>query len=143
VPTPVIPEASIRGRYASGEFAAIVAGASVNLGFTHFRGVPGTSSERRQVRLREFEIPAAGGFYLTQDCPQLRQLYRVGEHLDTWSTAPDLIDKIRYYLDKPQLRAAIAARGQDYARTHHTWAARFRDLLADLSMIAPATALSA
>ena len=133
-----LPAAAIQGRYAQPDFPAIVEGAAVNLGFTHFKGIPGTADERRQVRLREFEVPMAGGFYLTQDCPQLRGLYKIGEHLETWASVEDLSEKIRYYLARPDARAAIAARGRAHAVKFHTWAERFRGLLRELSITPPA-----
>jgi hypothetical protein len=133
-----LPVDAIKGRYAQPDFPAIVEGAAVNIGFTHFRGIPGTSGERRQVRLREFEVPMAGGFYLTQDCPQLRDLYNVGEHLETWTSVEDLSEKIRYYLARPEARAAIAARGRAHALKFHTWSERFRGLLRELSITPPA-----
>jgi spore maturation protein CgeB len=133
-----LPVAAIQGRYAQPDFPAIVEGAAVNIGFTHFKGIPGTTDERRQVRLREFEVPMGGGFYLTQDCPQLRGLYKVGEHLETWANVEDLSEKIRYYLARPEARAAIAARGRAHALTFHTWAERFRGLLRELSITPPA-----
>lgn len=139
-PPPAIPVEAIRGRYEQQHFPAIVAGAAVNVGFTHFRGTPGTPRERRQVRLREFEIPMAGGFYLTQDCAQLRGLYKVGTHLETWATPDDLAEKIRHYLERPDARAAIARSGRAHAMKCHTWAERFRGLLAELSMAPPASA---
>jgi spore maturation protein CgeB len=137
---PAIPAEALLGRYEQRDFPAIVAGAAVNLGFTHFRGAPGTRGERRQVRLREFEIPMAGGFYLTQDCAQLRALYNVGEHLETWSTPGDLSEKIRHYLDRPDARTAIARSGRAHALRCHTWSERFRGLLAELSITPPARA---
>ena len=132
-----IPASAVQGRYAQHDFDAIVAGAAVNIGFTHFRGTPGTPDERRQVRLREFEIPMAGGFYLTQDCVQLNSLYKTGHHLETWSSQSDLSEKLRYYLDRPDARESIAQRGQAHALRFHTWAERFRALLEDLSIPSP------
>jgi spore maturation protein CgeB len=132
-----IPSAAILGRYAQPDFSAIVEGAAVNIGFTHFRGVPGTPGERRQVRLREFEVPMSGGFYLTQDCPQLRELYKVGDHLETWSAPGDLSEKLRYYMARPEARSTIAGRGRAHALKHHTWSERFRGLLEDLSISPP------
>jgi hypothetical protein len=131
------PPGLIRGRYNAEDFCSLVRGGAINLGFTHFMGEPGTSAERRQVRLREFEIPMAGGFYLTQDCPQLRSLYDVGEHLDTWNTVDELLEKTRYYLAHPVERERLAIAGERHARGHHTWEARFRSLLQRLGMSAP------
>lgn len=132
-----IPTDCIYGSYADADFIPLVQDAAINLGFTHFRGTPGTPAERRQVRLREFEIPMVGGFYLTQDCPQLRELFGVGEHVVTWNHLPDLRDKIRYYLDHPVERQQITQAAQAYCLRHHTWANRFHDLLQELKLPQP------
>ena len=132
-----IPIDCIQGSYADADFISLVQGAAINLGFTHFQGIPGTPAERRQVRLREFEIPLAGGFYLTQDCTQLRELFGVGEHIVTWNDLPELQDKIRYYLDHPAQRQQIIQKTQAYCLRHHTWANRFRSLLQELNLPQP------
>lgn len=127
----------IKGPYANGDFIPLVQGAGVNLGFTHFQGAPGTPVERRQVRLREFEIPMVGGFYLTQDCTQLRELFRIGEHVETWQSMYELKDKIRYYLNHPGEAQQIARAGQAHCLQEHTWANRFRGLLRELNIDPP------
>ena len=125
---------TIAGPYAQSQFGALVRGAAINLGFTHFKGVPGTRGERRQIRLRDFEIPMAGGFYLAQDCEQLRELFTPGEHVATWNDAADLIEKSRHYLARPEERRRMAAAAREHCLRRHTWSARFSGLLADLGL---------
>ena len=137
-----IPREYIKGSYAESDFIPLLQGAAINLGFTHFQGQPGTNSEKRQVRLREFEIPMAGGFYLTQDCEELHALYKVGEQIAVWQDESDLIDKIRYYLNHPAEREKIARAGQTHCLAHHTWANRFRSLLQDLNLSLPNTTVA-
>lgn len=137
VVTTDIPTNCIRGSYANNDFIPLVQGAAINLGFTHFQGTPGTSAERRQVRLREFEIPMGGGFYLTQDCVQLRELFQVEEQVVAWNDLPDLQDKIRYYLDHPAERQKITKSAQEHCLQHHTWVNRFRHLLQELNLPQP------
>lgn len=127
----------IQGRYSDSDFASLVRGAAINLGFTHFRGRTGSRHERRQTRLRDFEIPMSGGFYLAQSCEEMEELYRPGEHLVTWNDEADLLEKIRYYAARPEERCAIARSGQRYALEHHTWANRFTGLLRELGMPLP------
>lgn len=127
----------IRGAYAGEEFAPLVRCCAINLGFTHFQGRPGTRFERRQVRLREFEIPLAGGFYLTQDCPQLRELFRVGEQVEVWNDAAELKEKIDYFRARPDLRRSIARAGKEHCLRHHTWEHRFLALLRELKLAPP------
>lgn len=132
-----IPPGVLRGVYASEDFASLVRGAAINLGFTHFKGAPGTAAERRQVRLREFEIPMAGGFYLTQDCPQLRELFEVGCHIDTWDSTGELLEKCRHYLEHDDLRRRMALAARAHCLANHTWERRLAGLLADLGLTGP------
>ena len=131
-----IPAECIQGSYANSDFIPLLQGAAINLGFTHFLGTPGTSSERRQVRLREFEIPMSGGFYLTQDCSQLQELFAVGQ-VATWNNLPDLHEKIKYYLERPVERQRISQAAQIYSLQHHTWSNRFSKLLQELKLPQP------
>lgn len=135
-----VPPGIVRGRYAGRDFEKLVRGAAINLGFTHFKGRSGTLGEKRQVRLREFEIPMAGGFYLAQDCSQLRELYEPGRHLDVWDKVPDLSEKIRHHLSHPEERRQIAAAGREHALSHHTWEKRFQGLMQELKMSVPVQA---
>jgi hypothetical protein len=132
-----IPPETIRGQYRQEDLSKLVRGAAINLGFTHFLGRPGTLRERRQVRLREFEIPMAGGFLLTQDCAQLGSLYEIGQEIETWNDADELIEKAKHYLTLPYRRAEIAERGRQRALQSHTWEVRFRGLLRQLSLSPP------
>lgn len=132
-----IPVDNIKGSYSSAEAVSLVRGAAINLGFTHFMGAPGTTAERRQVRLREFEIPMAGGFYLTQDCAQLRELFQLDVDAFTWDDQNSLKEKICYYLEHFAERERIAAAVQNYCLKHHTWDVRFRALLHELNLPQP------
>ncbi len=134
-----IPASCIRGAYDLSDFIPLVRGSAINLGFTHFQGTPGTSLERRQVRLREFEISMQGGFYLTQFCPQLDDLFKVGEEMIVWDSLPDLYDKVHYYLNHPSDRQLIAQAARDRCLKDHTWAHRFSRLLQELSLPQPDT----
>lgn len=127
----------VMGPYPQGQFGALVRGAAVNLGFTHFKGVPGTRGEMRELRLRDFEIPMAGGFCLTQDCDQLRELFTPDANVAAWSDAGDLVEKARHYLGRPEERRHIAAAARAHCLAHHTWAHRFAGLLAELGLTPP------
>ena len=129
-----IPIDYIKGAYDQEDLIPLVQGASINLGFTHFRGIAGTNKELRQVRLREFEIPMSGGFYLTQQCQQLQELFPTEYQNISWDKLPDLLDKIDYYLKYPNQSKQVAQVTQDICLKQHTWEIRFRDLLKDLKI---------
>jgi len=129
-----IPIDYIKGAYDQEDLIPLVQGASINLGFTHFRGIAGTNKEQRQVRLREFEIPMSGGFYLTQQCQQLQELFPTEYQNISWDKLPDLLDKIDYYLKYPNQREQVTQIIQDLCLKQHTWEIRFRDLLKELKI---------
>ena len=60
------------------------------------------------VTLRHFEIAACGGFLLTEDTPQLRELFEVGREVAVYSDLADLKDKVAYYLEQPDERQHMA-----------------------------------
>jgi spore maturation protein CgeB len=124
----------VKGSYAREDFGQLVKGAAINLGFTHFLGTPNTASERRQIRLREFEIPMHGGFYLTQDCLELQELFGNGKYMATWDNLSDLKEKIFYYLNHPTERQNLTQATQTYCLQNHTWEMRFKGLLKDLNL---------
>lgn len=136
-PARALPPGVVMGKYPQDSFAALVRGAAINLGFTHFKGPAGTPGERRQVRLRDIEIPMAGGFYLAQDCAQLREILEEG-HVGMWNDQDELLEKCRYYLGHPEERRRMAAAAQDHCLKNHTWTQRFESLLAELGMPLPA-----
>ncbi len=130
----LLPTAVVIGVYREEDAGVLVRGASINLGFTQFHGSPGSKSEQRQVRLREFQIPMLGGFYLTQRCRELGEFYEEDVHIACWDSAAELSDKIGYYLQRPDARRRVAAEGQRHAMRRHTWASRFRALLEELGL---------
>jgi hypothetical protein len=126
----------IRGAYDMAEFPALVRGAAVNIGFTQMDADP-RREQPRQLRLRDFEIPACGGFYLAQSCPDLALYYDIGREIAVWDSAADVVDRIRYYLARPEERAAIAGAGRRRIEQNHTWLHRFSAIAEALGMALP------
>jgi hypothetical protein len=124
------------GRYETREFTALVRGAAINIGFTQM-DIASRREHPRQLRLRDFEIPAAGGFYLAQSCPELSLYYDIGGEIAVWKCAADLLDRIRYYLIRPEERQRIADAGRERALRNHTWLRRFADMAQALGMQLP------
>ncbi len=133
------PAGVVRRSYGTHEFSALVRGAAINIGFTQMDIDP-DREHPRQLRLRDFEIPAAGGFYLAQSCRELSLYYDIGGEIAVWDRAADLLDCIRYYLAQPEERERIARAGQQRALRNHTWLQRFADMAQALGMQLPAPA---
>ena len=133
------PSGVICGRYETDQFGSLVRGAAINVGFTQMDIDP-RREYPRQIRLRDFEIPAAGGFYLAQSCPELTLYYNIGHEIAVWDRLEDLLDRIRYYLARPHERASIADAGRRRVLHNHTWLHRFARMAAELGMRLPVQA---
>ncbi len=66
------------------------------------------------VSTRTFEIPACKGFMLHIDNAEVRTLFEAGREIDVFASEDELIDKITYYLARPELRRQMIERA--YAR---------------------------
>lgn len=133
------PAGILCGRYETHQFGALVRGAAINVGFTQMDIDP-DREHPRQLRLRDFEIPAVGGFYLAQSCPELSLYYDIGEEIAVWDRAADLVERIRHYLARPDERERIARAGRQRALRNHTWLHRFADMAEALGMCLPVEA---
>jgi spore maturation protein CgeB len=90
------------------------------------------SSGKLQCRLRDFEVPMAGGFYLVQETSDHRDYYKIGEEIETWSDIGELIDKLSYYSKHEKVAERIRDAGQRRAVGEHTWRHRFDRLFQKL-----------
>lgn len=76
------------------------------------------------LKLRDFDAPMAGALYITHRNRDLLKLFEEGREIECYETIAECIDKIKYYLAKPEKRSEIAAAGLSKAITSHTWDAR-------------------
>jgi len=110
------------------ELPVIFRSSRINLGFsdTGWHGneavVP---SKNLQCRLRDFEVPMAGGFYLVQEAPDHAEYFKPGEEIETWSEPEELIDKLSYYANNIAAAERIREAGRQRAMSSHTWRHRF------------------
>lgn len=95
-----------------------------------------TQLEKRiiQVRLRDFEIPMSGGFYITEHSEELTEFFRPGEEVITYTDLKDLVDKCRYYLAHEDERERIRVAAYQRAITEHTWQARLSRAFAEMGL---------
>jgi spore maturation protein CgeB len=78
-----------------------------------------------QVKARNFEIPMAGGFQLTNYVLGLERHFHIGRELITFGNLEECIWLIRYFLDCPEERMHIAKKSYFKARAEHTFHSRF------------------
>jgi spore maturation protein CgeB len=99
----------------------------INLGFSSC-GETHLSGERIvQVRLRDFEVPMAGGFYMVEYLEELEEFFDIGREIVCYEGPHDLADKIRYYLAHDAERERIRVAGHERCLRDHTWQKRLTD----------------
>ncbi|MAE72002.1 MAG: hypothetical protein CME06_16235 [Gemmatimonadetes bacterium] len=88
-------------------------------------------SIRDDVNMRVFEATASGRLLVTNDLSKNGQeeLLRDGEHLVTYGSVDEAIEKMRHYLANDAEREAIAAAGAEEVRRNHSYAERMGRLL--------------
>lgn len=82
----------------------------------------------RQIKGRVFEVPACGGFLLSQPAEDLGRYLEPGVDCATFETVDDLVEKVRYYLNNEDERRAVAQQGHARTLAEHTYAARFTQI---------------
>lgn len=118
---------SWQGRSAYGEEAVKIYAASEITLDIHF--LFGDTQPICNVTPRVFEVPACGGFLLTNACEQLERLYAVGAEMVCYRSLEELRRLTAYYLARPEERREIAARASRRARQEHTFKRRLEEML--------------
>lgn len=76
---------------------------------------------RKYTSNREWLTLGCGGFLLTNYCEGIEEVFRPGVHLDYFRSIDECLDKIGFYLARPELRARIARQGCELVRNHHSF----------------------
>lgn len=90
-----------------------------------------------QTKLRHFEVPGCGAFQLTNENPELAELFEPGKEIAFYRDNDDLCAKVEYYLTHERERLEIAARGYARAHNEHTLDKRVCSLFTQVSRIHP------
>jgi spore maturation protein CgeB len=120
-----LPENCVGGVLSDQGLVELYSRARINLGFATV-GETQEAARLTQVRLRDFEVPMSGGFYLAEHSDELADFFQPGVEIETWRSRGELLEKCRYYLAHEDERRAIAAAGRARALREHTWEHRFR-----------------
>lgn len=99
----------------------------VSLAFSEVQD-PLTGEIKRHIRLRDFEAPMSGAFYLVGYQEELAEYYQLEKQIVCYTHRDDLLDKVRYYLDHEEEAERIRQAGLARARRDRTWKNRFRKL---------------
>lgn len=100
----------------------------LNITRSHFYGA------ETGINLRIFEALAAGAFLLTDYCDEVAELFEIGVEIETFSSSAELQRKVRYYLENPEKRLAIARRGHERYLKEFTWQRRVETMIRSMAV---------
>lgn len=112
------------GRFVWGEEYAKVVGLSKV--FLAFDSRP---ELRKSMSARMYTAVGCGAFYLCRHVDGIEEVLAPDEEIVTFRTEDEMIDKIRYYLPKEDVRKKIAAAGQGRVLRDHTYEKRIGEML--------------
>ena len=84
------------------------------------------------ANLRDFEVPTAGSFLLTQSNDEIKSLFEDKKEIETFSNEWEMIDKAQFYMKHPSLLLKIAKAGHNRIKKDHLWEHRFNSLFTHL-----------
>jgi len=81
-----------------------------------------------QIKARNFEIPAFGGFQLTNYTSSLEDYFEIGNEVEIYTSIEDLLLQINYYLNNEEERKKIMVNGYNKAINEHTYLNRLNNV---------------
>lgn len=129
------PDLRYGGILSDDEVIRMYSRSRINLGFSTCGDTHKTANPIKQIRLRDFEVPASGGFYMVEYMEELEEFFHIGREIVCYRDKEDLLDKIRYYLAHDNERERIRLAGMERCRRDHTWQKRFTDAFITMGLI--------
>lgn len=123
-----IPPSNLHCFVSDEEMVSIFNQAKVNLGFAKVGNSHLEKEPIKQVRLRDFEVPMSGGFYLAEHSDELVECFTPDKEMVFFSSIEECRDKTKFYLKNEILRETIRLAGHQKAIAEHSWQKRFKDV---------------
>ncbi len=114
-----------RGPIAADDIPKIMNGSVVSLNFSG--GYKGEAHP--QIKARTFEVPGAGGLLVTEYAPGLEKFYKLGSEVLSFRTIDEMAAQVRWLLEHPDERDAIARAGHFRTSSEHTYDKRLSEVL--------------
>jgi spore maturation protein CgeB len=106
----------------------------ISLGFSSCGSTHEGTERILQVRLRDFEAPMSGAFYMVEFMEELAEFFDIGSEVVCYSSKEDLASKCRYYLKHERERDRIRLAGLRRAVNEHTWQKRFETVFRTIGL---------
>ncbi len=123
-----LPRHVVGGILSDAELVEMYSRSKINLGFSTCGETHRTGERIVQIRLRDFEVPMSGGFYLVEHLEELKEFFELGREIETYRSREEMLDKIRFYLAHEEPRERIRRAGRARCLRDHTWQRRFADV---------------
>ena len=130
-----LPVNCIGGILSDEEVVKMYSRSKINLGFSACGSTTELDQRILQIRLRDFEVPMCGGFYLVEYTKELEDFFAIGDEIVCYRNFDDLVDKIRYYLSHKNERKAIAEAGRRRCLKDHSWHRRFTSAFREMGLL--------
>lgn len=129
-----LPKEIVGGVLSDEEMIRMYSRSRINLGFSTCGDTHAGGERIVQVRLRDFEVPMSGGFYMVEYMEELEEFFAIGKEVVCYEGPEDLAEKIRYYLSHEGEREAIRRAGHERCRRDHTWQRRFETAFREMGL---------
>ncbi len=133
-PAVTLPAEIIGGVLSDSDMIPTYSRSKINLGFSSCGEIGETEERIVQIRLRDFEVPMSGGFYMVEYMEELEEFFDIGKEVVCYSDPEDLVGKIKYYLEHDNQREEIRRAGYKRALRNHTWHQRFEMAFKQMGM---------
>jgi spore maturation protein CgeB len=133
---PALPPEVCGGVLPDDELPAVYSRAKIALGFSSVGNTHATGERITQIRLRDFEAPMSGAFYMVEDMPELAEFFVPGREVVTYRTLDELVEKCVYYLEHADERERIRVAGHERALRDHTWQRRLTEAFREVGLAA-------
>jgi spore maturation protein CgeB len=129
-----LPPHAVGGVLSDDELTRMYSRSKINLGFAACGDTHRGPERVVQIRLRDFEVPMSGGFYLVEHMDELEEFFDSGREIETYRSREELLDKIRFYLANDAARERIRQAGRRRCLRDHTWQGRFEAAFREMGL---------
>lgn len=107
----------------------------ISLGFSTIGEIYRTDKPIKQIRLRDFEAPMSGAFYMVEYMEELEEFFDIGKEIVCYYNKADLADKVKYYLSHDSEREKIRQTGYERVKKDHSWQKRLTDVFKQVGLV--------
>lgn len=128
-----LPQEHVGGILSDTDMIKMYSESKINLGFSSCGNTHAEKERIMQIRLRDFEVPMSGGFYMVEYMKELEEFFEIDKEIVCYHNKEDLVDKIKYYLKHDSKREKIRHAGRERCLRDHTWHKRFSNVFEEIA----------